>query len=109
MPSGPVTEERVKEIIERYLSQRIEDVEAVRKSPAGRILIVENEVKNLAEKVDRLDTKVEALGNELRQEMQSLRSELSQEIQSAKNLSLTLFIALLGMMGSIFVKIFFFM
>lgn len=115
-----ITEKRVKEIVQQYLSARIEDVDEIRKSPAGRVLIIETEVKNLNDKIDRLDAKVDTVRNELKseinninlelkKEIKDLRSGLQQEIQGSKNLSLALFIAVLGLIGSIFVKVFFFM
>ena len=100
-----ITEKRVKEIVQQYLSARIEDVDEIRKSPAGRVLIIETEVKNLNDKIDRLDAKVDTLKSELRAEIQMVEKE----IQSSKNFSLALFIAIIGLIGSIFVKVLFFM
>lgn len=51
MSQETITEERVKEIVQQYLSSRIEDVDEIRKSPAGRVLIIETAVKNLNDKI----------------------------------------------------------
>lgn len=98
MPDEPLTEQKVKEIVEKYLSTRLEDVDEIRKSPAGRVLIIETEVKNLNQKMDRLE-----------QNLNSVKSELKREIHGSKNLSVGLFLAILGLIGSVFVKVFFFM
>ena len=98
MAAQTLTEERVKEIIHQYLSAHLEDVDEIRRSPAGRVLIIETEVKNLHDKVDRLDSKID-----------SVKNELKHEIHSAKNLTVALFVALLGLVGSLVVKLFFFM
>ncbi len=152
MPQETITEDRVKEIVQQYLSARIEDVDELRKSPAGRVLIIETEVKNLGEKVDllyekidevkndlkqdighlndkvdevkselkqdggRLNNKIDEFKNDLKQDIGRLndkidevKNDLKQEIQHSKNLTIALFAALLGLVGSIVVKMFFFM
>lgn len=98
MPQETLTEKRVIEIVQEILSSRIEDVDEIRKSPAGRVLIIEAEVKNINEKIDRLDNRIAEVKNDLKN-----------EIQSSRNLTLALFVALLGLVGSIVIKIFFFM
>lgn len=113
MAEERLTEERVRslvqETVQEYLTARVDDVDEIRKSPAGRILILETEIKNLNKKVDRLDEKIESFRAELKQEIADSRLHLQKGIESSKNLSLVLFIAILGLIGSIFVKIFFFM
>ena len=105
MSQEQLTEERVKELVQQYISARIEDVDEIRKSPAGRVLIIETEVKNINEKIDRLDAKVDSVKSELKAEIQMVKKE----VQSSKNFSLALFIAIIGLTGSIFIKVFFFM
>jgi len=134
MPQETITEDRVKEIVQQYLSARIEDVDELRKSPAGRVLIIETEVKNLGEKIDLLYEKIDEVKNDLKQDIARLngktdevkselkqeggrlndkidevKNDLKQEIQHSKNLTIALFAALFGLVGSIVVKMFFFM
>ncbi|MFQ5641447.1 MAG: hypothetical protein ACE5IR_26015, partial [bacterium] len=73
MAEERLTEERVRslvqETVQEYLTARVDDVDEIRKSPAGRILILETEIKNLNKKVDRLDEKIESFRAELKQEI----------------------------------------
>jgi len=98
MPEMIFDEEKLRELIaqevKKSLVLTVEDMDEVRKSPAGAIIRLEG-------KVEKLDLKIE----NLRETVDEIKSTMA--TKSTQNLLIVLFLAMLGMMGSLFVKIFF--
>jgi peptidoglycan hydrolase CwlO-like protein len=143
-----VDESKLQEMIALEVAKALrsgyQDMDEIRKSPAGVIIRVETEIENLQEKVevieekvDRLSAQAEAHRAETKKENAALRAEITETLraeiaksnetlrgemrtdnQNLRNEMATktqfqllfgVLIALLGFVGSIIVKIFFFM
>jgi len=141
-----VDESKFQEMIAREVTKILrsgyQDMDEVRKSPAGAIIRVDAKLENLQEKVeiiegkvDRLSAQVEAYRAETKQENVALRAEMAKNNESLRaemaknidplridnqnirnematkshiNLIYGLLIALVGFVGTIIVKLFFF-
>ncbi|MGQ9631751.1 MAG: hypothetical protein ACUVXI_15780 [bacterium] len=120
-----IDEEKLGEIVSAAIDKRLQegrfisldDVEAVRRSPAGAMLIIENDVQWLKangatkEDIKELDGKIDGVAEELGGRIDGVSEGLGGRISSVEgrlSLLIGLYFALLALFGSVAVKVFFF-
>jgi hypothetical protein len=101
--------ELISEEVKKNLSLTFQDIEEVRRSLAGGIIRLEEEVKGIRREIDEIKvtmaTKEEVKG--VRREIDTIKATMA--TKTTQNYLIALNIAMLGLIGSIVVKFLFFM